>query len=99
MDKSDSITSQIDTIDDSSGCRYRGQKITVVRTSDEEFTDRYNYEFVLFINDTLVTTAGRIEPASWGRPWVKALVKYGKAYIDGADAQSEAYQDIALRGD
>jgi len=95
-DHQDSIEEAIDTIEDVSNTRYRGCKITVVRTSDEEYTDGYNYEFILFIDGTFVTTAGRIETSDWGRPWVASLTQYGKAYIDGAKAQSEPYQDVDI---
>jgi len=75
-----------DTIEDETTGRWRDTEYRIVRTEDDYYTlgSGFNYEFVLVVDGEVITTAGELEQEEWDRPWIPALTRYAKAYIDGA---------------
>ncbi len=68
---------------------YREIDYTVVRTNEEEYTDEYEYEFLLYVDGKFVTTASDLEHRHYSKPWVAACGRYAEAVIDGMMAFDE----------
>ena len=68
--------------------RHNGHTYTVERRENES-AGGYAYEFVLFVDNRQVVTAGQLEargydgPESGGDNWTNQLTVYAKAFIDG----------------
>lgn len=62
---------------------HRGHELHVRRVRNE--TGGLFAEFELRVDGELVTTASEIEEQGWEHPWVSALFRYGRAYVDGLE--------------
>lgn len=60
-----------------------GVPYTIIRTNEPHYTNGFEYEFLLFIDKQLVTTATNLETNGTEHPWIPALESYAQAYIDG----------------
>lgn len=76
----------VDVMDKPDSQEHRGHTLSVRRV-DVETVDYHrttDYEFELHIDGVLVTTATHIEQtANYEHPWIPALFRYGRAFVDG----------------
>ena len=58
-----------------------------VRVESTDYHRTTPFEFELHIDGERIITATELERiAGWEHPWVDALFRYGKAYIDGMES-------------
>ena len=58
-----------------------------VRVESADYHRSTPFEFELHIDGERIITATELERiAGWEHPWVDALFRYGKAYIDGMES-------------
>lgn len=64
---------------------YRDHELQVRRVDAESagYSSTYDYEIELLVDGSIVMTASQLEDRDWEMPWVPALYRYGRAYVDG----------------
>lgn len=79
-------------MDDHGTKQHRGHELHVRRVDVETvpYVREMSYEFELHIDGEFITTATHIEhQAGFENPWVPALFRYGRAYVNGKEGVTQ----------
>lgn len=63
---------------------YGEHHYTIYRVKNDEDAE-YAFEFELHVDGEEITTATEMEEDGWSAPWLTAMRRYAKAYIQGAE--------------